>query len=196
MPLRSPLSPSTGPLLPRFVNAILLRREFYDAVAADPHATGPAGAIVCLAAIARESVSLYELSQGFTAWGLLLALIVVFAVVRWLLYAAIMYPLARAIGGQALDFKRLLRCLGFAEAPTVLSALGFALDGRFLPWVQLGIGAWLLAATIVAVRSATRATTARAVAIGALGFAAYLLLGFALDVAAHLPDAPPSTPSP
>lgn len=191
-----PLSPSTGPLLPRLVNAILLRRAFYDEVAADPHAIGPAGAIVCLAAIARESVNLYELSQGFQAWGLLLVLIVVFALLRWLLYAAIVFPIARAIGGQALGFTRLLRCLGFAEAPTVLSVVGFALDERFLPWVQLAVGAWLLAATIVAVRSATRATTGRAVAIGALGFAAYLLLGFALDIVARLPDAPPAMPSP
>ena len=84
---RSAHNPSTGPLLPRLVNAILLRREFYDAVAADPRATGPAGAIVCIAAIARESVGLYQLSQDFKGWGLVLLLIVVFAMLRWLLYA-------------------------------------------------------------------------------------------------------------
>jgi len=185
------MTPSTGPLLPRIVNAVMLRREFYDAVAADPRATGPAGAIVCLSAIARESVGLYEMSQGFKAWGLVLILIVGFAVIRWLVYASIMYPIARAVGGQTVEYKRLLRCLGFAEAPAVLSMVGFVVDERLYPWVQFGVGAWLLAATIVAVRSAVGVSTARAAVIGASGFAAYLLLGVALDVVTHLPDAPP-----
>ena len=187
-----PPSPSSGPLLPRLLNALLLRRAFYDAVAVDARATGPAGAIVCLAALARESATLYELSQAFRAWGLLLLLVVVFALLRWLIYSAIVYPFARFIGTSTLAFKPLLRCLGFAEAPVVLSMFGFVLDERFLPWVHAAIGAWLLAATIVAVRAATGTTTARATVIGVLGFAAYLLLGFALDVAAQLPSGAPA----
>jgi len=30
---RRPISPSSGPLVPRLINALLLRRAFYDAVA-------------------------------------------------------------------------------------------------------------------------------------------------------------------
>ena len=192
MPSLASPSPSTGPLIPRLVNALLLRRPFYDAVAADPHATGPAAAVVCLAAIAYEAGNLYELSQGYRAWGLVLVLLVVSGLLRWLLYTAILYPIARLVCATAIEFKRLLRCLGFAEAPTILSIAGIALDERFLPWLQFGIGAWLLAATIVAVRSATRATTVRALIIGGLGFVTYLLLGIALDALAHVPMAPPA----
>jgi len=190
------VSPSGGPLLPRIVNAILLRPAFYEAVAADRHAIGPAGAIVCLAAIARESVGLYQLSQGFKAWGFVLALVAVFAIVRWLVYASIMYPIARAVAGTAVEYKRLLRCLGFAETPAMLLVVGVAVDEHFFPWIQFGVGAWLLAATVVAVRSAARVSTGRAVAIGCLGFAAYLALGVGLDFAAHMPDAPPAAPPP
>jgi hypothetical protein len=193
-PARAVCSPSSGPLLPRLLNAILLRREFYDAVAADAHATAPAGAIVCLAALARESVGLYQLSQSLKAWGLVLILVVVFALVRWLIYASIMYPIARALGGQAAEYKRLLRCLGFAETPAVVSMLAFVLDERLFPWVQFGVGAWLLAATIVAVRAATGVSAPRAVAIGALGFVAYLALGIGLDVATRMPE--PAAPGP
>jgi hypothetical protein len=176
-----PINPSTGPLLPRLIKAILLRREFYEAVADDPRATGPAGAIVCIAALARESVGLYELSQDFKGWGLILLLIVVFATLRWLLYATIMYPVARAISAAPLGYARLLRCLGFAETPAVLSLASFMVDDQFYPWVQFVVGAWLLLATIVAVRAATRVSTARAAVIGVMGFAAYLGLGLAVD---------------
>jgi hypothetical protein len=178
-----PIDPSTGPLLPRLGQAILLRREFYDAVAADPRATGPAGAIVCIAALARESIGLYQLSQDVKAWGLVLLLVVVFAIFRWLLYTAVMYPVARGLSGLPVPFKRLLRCLGFAETPAVLSLAGFLVPDQFHPWVQFGVGAWLLLATIVAVRSAAGASMQRAAVIGVLGFVAYLAIGLALDAA-------------
>jgi hypothetical protein len=190
VPSRSAINPSTGPLFPRLLNAILLRREFYEAVAATPGATGPAGAIVCLAALARESVGLYELSQGFKAWGLVLVIIVVFAMLRWLLYASVMYPIARLVSGQPVGYARLLRCLGFAETPAVLSLAAFLFDDRFYPVVQFAVGAWLLLATVVAVRAATRVSTARAAVIGVVGFAAYLGLGLAVEFATGTPPQP------
>jgi len=191
-PPRPTISPSSGPLVPRLVNALLLRRSFYDDVAADPHATGPACAVFCIAAIARESASLYQLSQESKAWGAILALIVVFAVVRWLVYASVMYLIARLLDAPT-EYRRLLRCLGFAETPAVLAVLGFV-DERLYQWVQFGVGAWLLAATIVAVRSAARVGTGRAVVIGATGFAAYLGLGLALDLATRFPAPAPLPP--
>ncbi len=165
--------PTRGPLLPRLVHALLLRREFYEAVAAAPKATGPAGAIVCLVAMVRESVRIYELSQEYKAWGLFLLMVAVFAV----------------MSGKQFGYTRLLRCLGFAETPAVMTVIGFLLDERFWPWVRLAVGAWLLLATIVAVRAATEVTLARAVVIGVLGFAAYQALGMAMDFATSM--APP-----
>lgn len=185
-----PINPSTGPLLPRLGKAILLRREFYDAVAADPRATGPAGAIVCIAALARESVVLYELSQEFKAWGLFLLMIVLFAIVRWLVYTTILYPIARLISRQPVEYKRLLRCLGFAETPAVLMLVGYLVPEQFFPLVHYGVTVWLLLATIVAVRSATGVETARAAIIGLVGFAAYLALG-AITRTAPVETSPP-----
>ncbi len=181
-----PIDPSRGPLLPRLAQALLLRREFYDAVAADPRATGPAGAVVCLAAIARESVGIYQVSQEYKAWGLLLLAVAVFAVVRWVLYAAVLYPIARVGSGQPVGYTRLLRCLGFAETPAVLLVFNPLLDGRIAIWVGFAVGAWLLAATIVAVRAAAAVTVRRAAIIGVIGFALYLGLGVAIDFATSL----------
>ena len=117
----------------------------------------------------------------------MLVLIVVFAVLRWLVYATIMYPIARIISGEPVGYARLLRCLGFAETPAVLSLVAFLVDDQFFPWVQFGVGAWLLLATVVAVRAATRVSTPRAAVIGVAGFAAYLGLGLAVDFAARMP---------
>lgn len=181
-----PFDASSGPLLPRLLHAILLRPGFYQAVAADPRATGPAGALVCMAAVARESVGLYEVSQVYHAWGLLLLLIVLFALVRWVVYAAVIYPIARVLAGSGLGYTRLLRCLGFAEAPAILLALGPMLGDDLQPWLTFAVGAWLLAATIVAVGAATGAARSRAVVIGVLGFAAYLALGMAVEYATLL----------
>jgi hypothetical protein len=194
-PARPAINPSSGPLIPRLLNALLLRRAFYDAVAADPRATGPAGAMVCIAAIARESVGLYQLSQASKAWGVILVVVVLFAVVRWIVYASIMYPIARLLGTPAIEYRRLLRCLGFAETPAILSVLGFAAGEPFAGWVQFVVGAWLLAATIVAVRSAARVSTGRAALIGTAGFVTYLALGLLLDVVTRLPESvPPPAP--
>jgi hypothetical protein len=190
------LDPSRGPLLPRLANALLLRKAFYDAVAADPRATGPAGAVVCLAAIARESVGIYEISKEYKAWGLLLVIVAVFAVVRWVAYAAVLYPIARWLSGRRFGYVRLLRCLGFAETPAVMTIVAVALPERFTPHVSFVVGAWLLLATIVAVRAATEVSPARAVAIGVLGFATYLALGAAIDYAtSSIPPPPGAVPA-
>src|SRR5262245_54648312 len=176
------------------MHALLLRRDFYEAVAAEPKATGPAGAIVCLAAVARESVGVYEISQEYKAWGLLLLLVVVFALIRWVAYTTVMFPIARLLSANRVGYTRLLRCLGFAETPAVMTVFGFLLDERFWPWVSFAVGAWLLAATVVAVRAATQVTLARAVIIGVLGFAAYLAIGVAMDFLTNI--APPAEAPP
>ena len=188
-PKSPPIDASHGPLLRRLFYALLLRRAFYDAVAADRRATAPAGAVVCLAALARESVGLYEVSQAYKAWGLLLLLVAVFALMRWVVYAAVMYPIARGLSGRPIEYARLLRCLGFAETPAVLSVLAFVLDERLTPFITFAVGAWLLAATIVAVRAATGVPARRAAVIGVLGFATYLGLGMAVDIATQLTPA-------
>lgn len=166
------LNPSTGPLVPRIINAILLRREFYDAVAADPRATAPAGAVVCLAALARESVGLWSVSQVHAAWGLAAVAVVIVALAGWLLYGGASYAAARLFAPAPVEFKRLLRCLGFAETVTMLRLVAFLVDERFFLALHLVLLAWSCAAVFVAVRAATRAAPARLLAIALPSFVA------------------------
>jgi hypothetical protein len=110
---RPPPTPSAGPLVPRIINAILLRRDFYAAVAADAHATGPAAGVVCLTALARESVGLASMAQVHPVWGLAALSIVIMAVAVLL----ITYVPDMSLGILKLlgpGFACVLRCLGFA----------------------------------------------------------------------------------
>ena len=161
------VNPSGGPLLPRVVNAILLRRGVLRCRGGGPprHRSGRRDRLSgrhrarvgrSLPARARASRRGAWCSSSSSSSRSSAGSSTPRSCTR-----------SRArIAGAAVEYKRLLRCLGFAETPAMLSMVGFAVDEPLLPWVQFGVGAWLLAATIVAVRSAARVSTGRAVAIG------------------------------
>lgn len=167
------------PLISRLFGAIFLRRELYESVAAESGAWRPAAGLVCLAAFAQEA---FRMPGPFDVWlaetlgtGALLVLMLL-AVLRWLVYASIVFAVARFVSGVGTPYARLLRCIGFAEAPSLLILVAYLVDPVVLPWLRLLIGFWLLAATVVAVRAALSISTSRAAVVGGLGFAFYLLL--------------------
>lgn len=166
-----PSSPATpDSLLNRILHAALLRPEVYDEAARDEKSWRAAAAVVCLAAMAGPTA----FTEILGLWGLPVQAI--FALVRWLLFALLAYPLCRLVAAGPLPYGRLLRCLGFAEAPAVFLAVIL-----FFPQVQdllrLGVGIWLLAASIVAVRSATGTGIWIAAAVGAANLLLYRLVG-------------------
>jgi len=171
---------STGPFISRLFAALLLRRELYESVAADPSALRPAIAVVCVTAVVQHSVFQSPLLQDLGSWALLL--VVLIAVVRWLVYAAIFYPLAKLFTQQQGALPRLLRCLGFAEAPSLMRASLLFVGPDAYPWVRVAVAIWLLAASIVAVRAALSISLRRAIVIGIIGFVLYLLPGVLLGV--------------
>lgn len=160
--------------MPRIINAILLRREFYEAVAADPHATGPAAGIVCLTALARESFGLASMAQLHPIWGLAALSVVIVALAAWLLYGAFAYAVARLLAPGPVEFRRVLRCLGFAETVTILRLIAFLVQPGFLPpsavaplaWtLHVVLLAWGFAAVFVAMRAAAPAPPLRVLLI-------------------------------
>ncbi len=172
MPSPSSFSPSAGPLVPRLAKAILLRQQFYAAIAADSHATGPAAGVVCLTALVRESIGLWSVSEAHPAWGLATIAIAVVALAGWVLYGAFSYALARLLAPGPVEFSRLLRCLGFAETVTMLRLVAYLVDQRWFLPLHLALLAWGCAAVFVAVRAATPASHARLVAIALPTFVA------------------------
>ncbi len=173
-----------GPFLTQLVNAVLLRRDLYESVAADASATRPAIAVVCLAAVLPHllgSTGLMQvfIDEGLATWGPIF--IMLFAIVRWLLFATIQFGVAKLFAGVPVEFKRLLRCLGYAQAPELLSIIPAAAGEPWSAWLRLAVGLWLFAATAVAVRAALGVSTRRALALSALGFGLHLAIGLFAD---------------
>ena len=164
--------PASAPFIQRYLAALFLRRTLYDEVAADSNTIVQAAAVVLVSAISQPTVLLEELG----AWAL--PLMMVFGALRWFVFTAIAYLIAslatRLIGSMAPSYRRLLGCLGFAEAPGLLNLIVYATEEPVTILLAWTVWFWLLAAAIVAVRSALRLPTWLAAAIGVLSFAAYL----------------------
>ncbi|MGH7789561.1 MAG: YIP1 family protein [Candidatus Binatia bacterium] len=149
--------PTSGPLLARLFNALLLRRPFYEAAAADSAATGPAAAMVGLAALAREIPTLYDISESSAIWGLAAFAIFLIALAGWVVYSAVAYLVARLLAPAPVEFTRVLRCLGYAETVTILRLLARPLDPAYYLPLHIALIAWTLYAVFVAMRAATAA---------------------------------------
>lgn len=162
-------NPLTGPFINRILSALLLRRDFYDHVAADRTAGPQAAAVVCLAAISQTPA----LIEAFGAWGIVVIMLI--GLMRWYAFTALVYPIGRLIAWKRIGFRRLLRCLGFAEAPALLSAFRFVAGEALPEWFRMLLWFWLLATNVVAVRAALEISTGRALWIGAWSFVLYLL---------------------
>lgn len=173
-PAMSSSTSVADPLLNRILFAALLRREVYDEAARDEKAMRIAVVVVCLTAMARPSA----FTDVLGLWGLPVQ--AVFGVVLWILFAAVTYPLCRLLAPGPFTFRRLLRCLGFAEAPGVFLAL-IVFVPQYQDPVRLVVGIWLLAASIVAVRSATGMRIWIAAVVGAVNLLLYRLMGAVPD---------------
>jgi hypothetical protein len=162
-----------APLLVHFFKAVFLRRDFYESVAADSHATRPAIAFVCLSTLAYVGTLMpvdpwiQEIAEKIGYW--ILPPLVAIEVGDWAIFAAIAWIVGRLFVKQRPDFARLARCLGFARAPLCFS-LVFLLDPTTGTWLGRVLWLWLFVASIVAVRAAFATTYPRALATAALSY--------------------------
>lgn len=170
------IGPTRGPVVSRLAAALFLQRQFYEQAAAETTATGPAGAVLCLVALARESVTIYELAQVERVWGLAIPVVVIIALLSWLLMGATAWLVARPFVRPPVDFRRFLRCLGFAQTPTMLIAFAYALDPALYLPAHVILIAWALAGIVVAMRAATAASTGRAILLALPVFVVQQLL--------------------
>lgn len=171
MPAEAPLARAPHSFGERLVGAALLNVDIYEEVEADSTATAQAGLVVCLAAAA--------VAIGESRTGLIAVAVGVFSeLLGWLVWSGITYLIgARLLGGTA-TWGELLRTIGFAQGPGLLSMLRIVpvLDAPVLHLVRL----WKLVAAIVALRQALDVGTGRAIVTAALGFIAYVALAAAL----------------
>jgi hypothetical protein len=163
----------------RVVGAARLVSAVYEEVEADRSATPQAALVVCLAA---ASVAIGHSNAGLAA--------VSYAILRlligWLFWSGITYVIGWLLLRGKATLGELLRTIGFAHGPLMLS--GIAIYAPIASPVRYLVGTWMVAAVIVAIRQALdfdegRWGTAKAMVTAGLGFIAYVglaLLGAAL----------------
>jgi len=172
--------------LRRMVRAALLDRDFYEAVEHDPSATRNATGVVILVAVCSGvGAALYNLDRGAGAAGSAFLLRLGGTFAGWLVWALVTLWVGTSLtrGPETrTDLGEVLRVLGYAQAPWVLSLF------LFLP----GLGAvvfaisslWVLLAGVTGLRAALDFTTSRAVLTVVLGWVMVSALMILLTVAA------------
>jgi hypothetical protein len=167
--------------LQRLVGAAALDAAIYEEVEADERATIQAGATVILSSVAA--------GIGAVGFGGNLAANVVFfttvALLAWAAWALVTFEIGVRVmptPQTRSNVGELLRTIGFATAPGCLRILG-VIPGVTIPVFAVS-AVWMLAAMVVAVRQALDyQSTARALAVCALGWVLATTIAIALGLA-------------
>ena len=169
----------TSPIVERAIGIARFSQPYYRDVAGDPGATLEAALVVVVVAAATGLGGITAGFGGFFAG-------VVWAVIRWLLFTAAAWFLAREFFKTRPegDIGGLARVLGYAQAPGLLAIVGFI---PLLGWSLAAVGnIWLVLTVVVALRYVLKLSFGQSflTAIGAWIAAGILaaLLAFVLGV--------------
>jgi hypothetical protein len=163
-------------LTERMIGAAKLDVATYEEVEHDPTAMSQAMTVVVLAALSAGLGAMRDAGiPGLvgTALG---------ALVGWFVWAGVVFVVGTKLLPEPqtkADMGQLLRTIGFAASPGVLSIVGIVpvLGGV----LRLVLMVWQLAAMVVAVRQALDyQTTGKAVAVCVIGWLAYVVVAFVL----------------
>jgi hypothetical protein len=171
--MTSPTSRAAGPRSfgDRLLGALQLDATVYDEVEHDADALPQAAGVVALAALASGI-------GGVSAGGGGLVAGVIGAVVGWLVGSGIVWLVGVRIMEHSSDYPELLRTIGFASAPQILTVLAIVPLVGWLVWPIVAL--WGLAAYVIAVREALDVATGRAVLVCVLAWGVSMALAFVL----------------
>lgn len=168
-------------IVDRSIGVIKLDVPTYEAIEHDPLATKQAAIVVGAVAVAAAIGGLGDGSNGFLT-GLFSAFI------GWFVIAGLAFFLGTNLFGTPTTntkFGAVLRTIGFARVPGVISIFGF------LPFIGPVLGllgwGWAIVTAVIAIRQSLNITTERAIitgiaAVAAAGFIKFLVgLVFGVD---------------
>jgi len=160
----------------RMMRAAKLDSQVYEEVEHDQTATSQALTVVVIVALASgigaAIAQMLARDAGAAVGGFIGGLIT--AVLGWIIWSGIAYFVGTRVFSGVATYGEMLRTIGFAQSPGVLNILSFVpiLGGI----INLAVGLWILAATVVAMRQALDLDTTKAVMTGILGFIVYVIL--------------------
>ena len=161
-------------IVDRMRGAATLDVATYEEVEHDETATGQAGVVVVLAAIAAGIGAAGRGGPGIVG-------MVIASLLGWAVWAGITYVVGTRLFGGTATWGELLRTVGFAQAPGVLAVLAIIPVLGVL--VRLALFCWMLATSFVAVRQALdigNGKTVLTVLVGAIGYIVVNMIAFGL----------------
>jgi hypothetical protein len=169
-------------LFERMMRAARLDSNLFEEVEADLNATSQAATVVGIVALCSGLGSAISLAMAGNTGTAVLAFIggIVMSFIGWIAWSYITYWVGTSMfKGQATPGE-LLRCIGFAQTPGVLSILSFIpiLGGL----VGLVVFVWMIVAGVIALRQALDITTGQAVITAIIGFIPMFLLSCLVGV--------------
>ncbi|MGQ0792680.1 MAG: YIP1 family protein [Deltaproteobacteria bacterium] len=157
-------------LIDKMIRAAKLDVSLYEEVERDESATKQALMVVVLGSICSGIGSIGALGTKGLVTG------VVSGIVGWVLWSLIIFLIGVKALKHTSDMGELLRCLGFAFAPNILSIVGIVpvIGGL----ARFAVSIWVLVAFIVAVRQALDCETGRAILVSVIGFIIFMVISF------------------
>jgi hypothetical protein len=163
---------ASGSLVDRMMGAARLDAATYEEVERDTNATVQAAIVVVLAALAGGIGSLGddEAGKAFISG-------IIGGLIGWVAFAAAAYFVGTKIlaaSGTEADLGQLLRVLGFAQVPGLITVLGFIpVLGAILGLIAF---IWLILTTITALKAALEMSTGRAIATAIVAVIAEIIV--------------------
>ena len=171
---------TTTPFVMRLIGAMALDPVTYEDVEADRSATGQALLVVVLSSVGA-GIGARGLGSGSPQS---MVFISAASLVAWAAWALLTYQIGVKLMPEPdtrSDVGELLRTIGFSAAPGMLRIFGIVPGAAIAAFAITAV--WMLVAMIVAVRQALDyKSTARAVAVCALGWALVLAIAVGLGL--------------
>ncbi len=155
-------------LLQRVIGVFKLDAATFEDIEADESATSQAAIVVLIIALISGigNAVLAGFSEGSIIGGFLTSLITAF--IGWLVWSAITYFVGTTFFGGTATFREMLRVIGFAYAPQVLS---------IIPCIGWLIGViWTAAAIFVAIRQSLDIDNTKSCLTIIVGIIAYFII--------------------
>lgn len=170
-----------GVMINRMIRAAMLDVDFYEEVEADTSLTQEALMVVILVSIAAGIGAFLGGIIGGSIVGAIVGLIlmVIIGVINYYIWAYVTHFVGTNLFHGTADVGELLRTLGYASAPRVLSILSFI---PCVGWLVALAGAiWSLVTAVVAVRQALDFDdTVNAIITVVIGWVIILVIQFVL----------------
>jgi hypothetical protein len=161
-------------MLDRIIGVLKLDANVYEEIEADESATSQAAIVVAIVAIVGGLIGGgISAAMGGDFLGSFLSQLIG-AFVSWIIWSVVTFFVGTSLFGGKSSIGQMMRVLGFAQAPGILSIIPVC--GAFVGWV------WTLACTFIAIRQGLDLDNGKAAMTAVVAFIAVLIVSFVIGL--------------